>query len=597
VPLILRIRIHLIQRLQNTFGPDIQLMSLNRSKTDLLKRVIGLIKRKSPIFLGFLLNMASIGLIHAQEPVDKPNIIWISVEDMGPMLRIYGDSSVATPNLEQFSREAITFKNAFATAGVCAPSRSSIITGMHPVSIGTHNMRTGPSYAQREPNAETYKSSVGWKDINGKNVPEYAAVPPPYVKVFTEHLRASGYYTTNSAKTDYQFNSPITAWDEIGPNAHYKNRKTGQPFFAVFNFEVTHESRIFMKKNDPLLADEDKVRIPRYFPDLPVVREDIARAYSNIAELDLQVGQFLEKLKEEGLLNKTIIFFWSDHGGPFLRQKRAVGNSGLRVPLMVRLPKGEMAGKTVEDLVSLMDLGPTVLSLAEIRPPPYMHGKAFLGPFKTKEPHNYSIGSADRFEEAFDMSRSVMDGRFVYIRNFHPELPLIYRHSYREQIDMTRALIEMDQQGKLKGDAAYIFMKTKPMEELYDLAKDPDEVQNVAQVSEYQSKLKDLRTALEDWQKKVGDLGFVPESDLVQRMWPGFIQPCTDTVRFKKNNQKLVLACKTDGASIGYQVDDEIGGRRWNLYCKPLSIKSFKKIAARAVRIGFKTSAISYFSD
>ena len=162
---------------------------------------------------------------------------------------------------------------------------------------------------------------------------------------------------------------------------------------------------------------------------------------------------------------------------------------------------------------------------------------------------------------------------------------------------MTRALIEMDQQGKLKGDAAYIFMKTKPMEELYDLAKDPDEVQNVAQVSEYQSKLKDLRTALEDWQKKVGDLGFVPESDLVQRMWPGFIQPCTDTVRFKKNNQKLVLACKTDGASIGYQVDDEIGGRRWNLYCKPLSIKSFKKIAARAVRIGFKTSAISYFSD
>ncbi len=542
-----------------------------------------------------LFSLAFNSFLFAQSTTEKPNILWISVEDISPLLEVYGDKSIKTPNIDRLAKEGITFMNAFATAGVCAPSRSSIITGMYPVSLGTHNMRTGPHYAYREPEAETYNSYRSLKDVRGRNVPEYAAVPPPYVKVFTEYLRAAGYFTSNAAKTDYQFNSPITAWDEIGKDAHYKNRNAGQPFFAVFNHEITHESRIFMKKEDPMLSDINNLRIPKYFPDLPVVRKDVGRVYSNIIELDQQIGVLLDELKLEGLLDKTILFFWSDHGGPLLRQKRAVGNSGLRVPLIVRFPNGVLAGTKVEDIISLMDLGPTVLSLAGIKPPDHMQGKAFLGSYKTKKTHHYAFGSADRFDEAADMSRSVIDGRYVYIRNFRPELPLLYRNTYREQIDMTRTLIEMDQQGKLTGDASYIFMKTKPEEELYDLSNDPDEIHNLALASEHQTKLKEMRATLGDWQLEVGDLGFIPEADLVNMMWPGMIQPNTDNVGFKKETGKLILTCATEGASIAYQIDAEIGSKRWRLYSQALAEGSFKKVVARAVRLGYKTSKVSAY--
>lgn len=544
-------------------------------------------------YIQLFLFLAASSAIASQLP-DKPNILWISVEDISPSLNAYGDKSIQTPNIDRLAREGIVFTHAYSTAGVCAPSRSSIITGMYPVSIGTHNMRTGPHYAYREPDAETYKTYIALKDVRGRNVPEYAAVPPPYVKVFTEYLRAAGYYTTNAAKTDYQFNAPLTAWDEIGKDAHYRNRKKDQPFFAVFNHEITHESRVFMKKDDPLLADTANVRVPAYFPDLPVVRKDIARVYSNIMELDQQVGKLLDELKADGLLEKTIIFFWSDHGGPLLRQKRAVGNSGLHVPLIVRFPNGAMAGTKVDDIVSLMDLGPTVLSLAGIKPPAYMHGKAFLGNHKTSIPRKYTFGSADRFDEAADMSRSVIDGRFVYIRNFRPELPLIYRNAYREQIDMTRTLIGMDGAGQLNGDAAYIFMKTKQEEELYDLSTDPDEIKNLAGKVEHRATLTAMRTALAAWQLEIRDLGFIPEYDLVNMMWPGMIQGETAAVKFGKNGNNLVLSCATEGASIAYQTDDTIGGKHWMLYHQPIPLGSYKKIAARAVRIGYRTSVISY---
>jgi N-sulfoglucosamine sulfohydrolase len=207
--------------------------------------------------------------------------------------------------LTDLPKKASLIPMPIATAGVCAPSRSSIITGMYPVSIGSHNMRTGPHYAFREPENETYKDYYGLKDIKGRNVPEYATVPPPFVKCFTEYLRAAGYYTSNNAKTDYQFNSPITAWDEIGREATYKNRADGQPFFAVFNHEITHESRIFMKKEDPMLAaDKSKVNIPKYFPELPIVRQDVGRAYSNIMELDKQVGDMLKILGRRGIVGQ-----------------------------------------------------------------------------------------------------------------------------------------------------------------------------------------------------------------------------------------------------------------------------------------------------
>jgi arylsulfatase A-like enzyme len=527
--------------------------------------------------------------LYAQE---KPNILWLSCEDIGPILSCYGTKGISTPNIDRLANEGIRYTRAYATVPVSAPSRSSIITGMYPVSIGTQNMRTGNHYAFREPEAEKYKTYMEVRDHRGRNVPEYSAVLPPFVKCFPEYLRIDGYFCTNNAKCDYQFNSPITVWDEVGYNASLKNKPKDQPFFAVFNFEVTHESQIWGNKEHPMLVNTDSIDIPAYYPTIPVVKQDVGRKYSNIVELDRQIGEMLATLEKDGLLENTIIFFWSDHGGPLLRQKRAVGNSGLHVPLIVRYPDKKMAGTVVDDMVSLMDLGPTVLSLAGIEPPEYMHGKAFLGSYKTNEPHKYAFGSADRFDEAFDMTRSVLDGRYVYIRNYYPELPFFYRNKYREQIDMTRELARMSEDNELEGDAAYLFLKTKPEEELYDLQSDPHEVHNLAILPAYSQKLLELRTALADWQMTFGDKGFIDEYDLVQMMWPGLKQPVTDEPVFIIGKNTIDISCSTEGASIAYQINDEIGKHHWNVYHKPLVVKKGDEIVSRAVRIGYKTSTI-----
>ncbi|MDG5766041.1 sulfatase-like hydrolase/transferase [Balneolales bacterium ANBcel1] len=532
----------------------------------------------------------------AHDRSDLPNILWITTEDIGPLLSVYGTPGIHTPNIDRLAEDGIRYNHAYTTSGVCAPSRSSIITAMHQVSIGTHNMRTGSHYLYRSAEEETYETYQGVYDVTGRNVPEYSAVIPPYVRPFTEYLREVGYYTTNADKMDYQFSGPVTAWDESSPEAHYSNAPEGRPFFSIINHHVTHESRMWMKKDDPLLTHPDTVPIPDYFPDISVVREAQARNFSNIMELDEQVGEIIDQLKEEGIYDETVIFFWSDHGGPLLREKRAVGNTGLHVPLIVKLPHGEKAGTEVDDLVSLMDLGPTVMSLAGIPAPDHLHGRAFLGPYVTETPHPYIFGAADRFDTANDMSRSVLDGRFVYIRNFRPELPLIYRIAYREQIEMTRVLIEMNRLGKLEGDAAYIFMPTKPLEELYDLKYDPYEVNNVAEKPEYAEKLEELRGALADWQLEAGDMGFIPERDLVKMMWPGLIQPETKPVQFSHSGDKVTLRSPTEGARIAYQLGDRIDGDHWELYHKPVSLSAGETIQAKAVRIGYRPAERVRFS-
>ena len=528
---------------------------------------------------------------------EKTNILWLSCEDIDPILSCYGAKGISTPNIDRLAHEGIRYTHAYSTVGVCAPSRSSIITGMYPVSIGTQNMRTGNHYAFHQPEEEAYQSYVNVKDRRGRNVPEYSAVLPSYVKCFPEYLRMNEYYCTNNAKCDYQFNCPITVWDEVSSQASFVNRPKGKPFFAVFNFEVTHESKIWMNKDHPMLVDTDSIEIPDYYPNIPIVRSDVGRKYSNIEELDKQIGEMLDLLEKQGLLNNTIIFFWSDHGGPLLRQKRAVGNSGLHVPLLVRFPDKRRAGTVVDDVVSLMDLGPTALALAGIKTPDYIQGEAFLGDFKSNQPRKYAYGSADRFDESRDMSRSVIDGRFVYIRNYYPELPLIHRVKYREQIEMTQELIKMDQAGDLHGKAAYIFMKTKPEEELYDLQNDPYEVNNIAQMPAYSQKLKELRSALADWQLKYGDKGFIDEYDLVQMMWPGLNQPVTQKPEIRIVNNEVSISCATEGASIAYQLNNGIGQPFWNVYYKPVHLQKGDKIIARAVRIGYKTSETYQFKN
>ena len=523
---------------------------------------------------------------------EKLNVIWISCEDMGPVLGTYGVNEISTPNIDKLAEQGVKYTNAYSTVGVCAPSRFSIITGMYPARLGAHNMRSGNFYTYKDPDKLTYKQNKGVVDKSGENVPEYEVVTPANVKVFTEYLRNENYYCVNNNKCDYQFNSPFTAWDEVSGNISYKDRPENTPFFYVKNLMVTHESRIWLRKDEPITVDKNILKIPAYYPDIPEVRNDIAIKYSNIQEMDRQVGEIISDLKNDNLLDKTIIFFWSDHGGNLLRQKRAVGNSGLKVPLIVRFPDGYRSGEVDDRIVSLMDLGPTTMSLLGIKPPLFLDGKAFLGKFKTK-PRSYAFGSADRFDESTDMQRSVIDGRYVYIKNFMPELPLIYKNKYREQVSMNKKIIQMSNDNELIGDSKYIFMKTKQEEELYDLKYDPYEVNNIANNPDYKDKLIELRDALKSWQNEIDDKGFTNESELINEFWPNMIQPLTKSVEITVLDNIISLKCDTSGASIGYQIGSQIGSQNWNLYNKPFNILPNQKIASRAIKIGYKASAIT----
>ena len=521
------------------------------------------------------------------------NVVWISCEDMGPILGSYGNDLIKTPNLDKLASEGVRYTNAYSTAGVCAPSRFSIITGMYSARLGAHNMRTGNYHNYKTPEQVSYRKNIGVLDTEGKNIPEYEVVTPTYVKPFTEILRNNGYYCANNFKCDYQFNTPFTAWDEVSSTVSYRDAPKDKPFFYVWNSLLTHESRIWERSNQPLSVNPQDITIPSYFPDIPEVRNDIARKYSNIEEMDKKVGELLIQLEEDGLLESTIIMFWSDHGGNLLRQKRAVGNSGLNVPLIIRYPNKKDAGKVDERIVSLMDLGPTVLSLLGIKPPKYYDGKAIAGQYE-QSPRKYVFGTADRFDESIDMQRSVLDGRYVYIKNFMPEKPLIYRNKYREQINMNSKLIQMDSLNKLEGDAKYIFMKTKPNEEFYDLLNDPYEVNNIIDDTKQADRINDFRVALENWQREINDQGFIAENKLVESFWPNMIQPVTKNVEFKNIGDGLYeLTSITNGASIGYQIDEKIGTSSWNLYNKPIRIGNNQKIVARAIRIGYKASEIT----
>ena len=303
------------------------------------------------------------------QPTSRPNIVWISNEDMSPHLGAYGDALARTPRLDRFAREAVRYTNAFSTAPVCAPSRAAVITGMYQTAIGAQHMRTTENTVPELPGP-------------------YLAVPPFYVKAFPEYLRAAGYFTSNRAKTDYQFGVPFTIWDDLGNGAHWRNRPDAQqPFFSVFNLEITHESRIFpsspARKGKPLVTDLAKITVPPYYPDTPVVREELARMYDNIADLDGQVAEILKQLEDDGLAENTIVFYWSDHGDGVPRAKRSLYDSGLRVPLMIRWPKAlaptTTPGSVNDELVSLLDLAPTVLAIAGVEIPTHLQGRPLLG--------------------------------------------------------------------------------------------------------------------------------------------------------------------------------------------------------------------------
>ncbi len=512
-----------------------------------------------------------------------PNFVFIICEDISCNLHCYGDSIAQTPHLDQLARNGMLFTNAFSVAGVCAPSRSGIITGMYPVSIGTHHMRT------------RIKDNI-------LPVKKYSPVIPAPIKCFTEHLRAAGYYCTNKGKRDYQFKVPITAYDDLGLNGStWKNCPKGKPFFCTFNIFDTHESQIWKRANQRLEFHPDSMPTPPYFPDVYKIRRDIAQNYTNIKSMDKKVGEILDKLKKDNLLDHTFVIFISDHGGPLPRQKREINHTGLHVPLIIRFPGAKHAGSINTHLISFVDLAPTFLALAGIKIPSYMQGQAFLAN-NTYKPRKYIYGARDRMDTQYDQVRSVIGKRFVYIRNYHPEKPWIQHIEYRENMSTMKVLREMHQNNKLNKIQKKWFLPQKEKEELYDLKNDPFETVNLANNPDYKDTLIKFRKACDNWLSQTGDMGNIPELSMIQSMWPGLQQPLTDPPEFSIKNSNVQIISNTWGASIAYQIKNKDQPKpnpnepnNWELYTQPLKIKKDQRIYALAIRIGFKQSPMQIF--
>ena len=520
----------------------------------------------------------------------QPNIIWLVAEDQSPNLPSFGDSTITTPTLSRLAAEGVCYDNFFTAHPVCAPARASIITGMYANRIGASHMRTGPWYSDEVPPEVVARAAQYLPEA----IVPYEAVPPPNVKMFTEYLRAAGYYCTNNSKQDYQFKKTMTAWDENSNQAFWAKRQKGQPFFAVFNFGVTHESRIWAKAEDSLwVADDLEVPIPPYLPDTEVGRKDVRRMYSNIREMDAQVGEVLDQLEEDGLLDSTIIFWYSDHGGPLPRQKRLLYDSGIKVPMIIRFPGQQFAGQRDNRMISFIDLAPTVLSLAGLEPREYMDGKAFLGEYTRQEEPQYVFGAADRFDEMYDRIRTVRDKRYKYFRYYMPEKPMYLDVAYRRQQPIMQELLRLRDAGELTPEQALWFREQKPREELFDLENDPHELNNLAEDPAYAEKLAELRQVCEDWVEDIDDTGMRPEPELIESMWPGMVQPETADPVIEWNGTRASLTCATEGASIGYKLigaEDDPAEMPWMIYRSPIEVPVGKELVAIAHRIGYKRS-------
>ncbi len=443
----------------------------------------------------FLLLLAALVVLGCAVAGDaapaRPNILWLTCEDIGPQLGAYGDAFATTPNLDRLAARGMICTRAWSCGPVCAPARTTIISGLHAPSLGAEHMRS--------------------------------LVPMPEgFRMYPQYLRAAGYYCTNNDKEDYNLEKPGRVWDESSRRAHWKNRPQGQPFFAVFNYTVTHESQIRKRPHTPV-HDPAKIRVPAYHPDTPEVRQDWAQYYDKITEMDAQAGKSLRELAEAGLAEDTIVFFYGDHGPGMPRCKRFPYNSGLQVPLIVYVPEKWRSlapadyrpGGKSDRLVSFIDLAPTVLSLASVKPPDTMQGVAFMGRYAAPAPA-FNFGFRGRMDERYDLVRSATDGRYVYLRNYLPQLPHGQHVAYMFETPTTQVWKRLFDEGKLPPAQAYFWQRKAP-EELYDLRTDLDEVKNLVASDAAQPALKRLRRALRAHLLATRDLGFLPEAERERR--------------------------------------------------------------------------------
>lgn len=432
------------------------------------------------------------------QALERPNIVWINCEDLDETLGCYGDPMAKTPHLDELAKESIRYLQAFANAPICAPARSCLITGMQPVSLGSQHLRCEVTL-------------------------------PPGVQPFPRTLREAGYFVTNYAKTDYNF-SPDGIYDYWKKDlAPWRQRKKDVPFFSFIVLGTTHEGPANLKEryqqavaqlHKDLFHDADRVQVPPYFPQTPAMKDILARYHDLVSAMDQEVGQVLQALKEDGLWEDTIVWFFSDHGHGLPRHKRWLLDSGLRVPLLVRIPakwshlaRGLQPGSTTDQLVTFVDFAPTVLDLASVELPGYLLGAPFLGSHITS-PRSRVFATRDRADDLFEVSRAVHDGRHIYVRHFLPHLPYIQSGRIMgDQKDAMRELRRARNAGELDVISSQIWAPSKPLEELYDLSADPHEIHNLAGDPAYAGLLEKRRAELKEWMLAQRDTGLLPEAE------------------------------------------------------------------------------------
>ena len=467
------------------------------------------------------------------EPL-RPNILWISAEDLSAgTLGCYGGQA-HTPRIDALAAGGLRFEAAFAAAPVCAPSRSAIITGVMPTTLGSLPMRC-------------------------------KATAPAHVVGFPKLLRSAGYYCTNNSKTDYNFTKTFDAgWHESSGKAHWRNRPDrSQPFFAVFNRTVTHESGLFGARPDEVRArlpekvraDPAAVRVPPFYPDTPVIRAALASRLDLAAALDEEVGEILDELAADGLADNTIVVFWGDHGEGIPHGKRSLTEHGLRVPLIVdvpprcaaatTLPGGGAAAGVTGNLVSLLDLGPTMLDLAGVPQPDWMEGRSFLGPAAVSR--EIVIGARDRMDAPSGFGRTVRDGRYRYVRHFLPWISGDDLPDYANGVPITGALRAAQAAGTLPSGAGWFARATRPVEELFDVTGDPEELSDRSADPEYSADLVRLREELRAWMRATRDTGVLPEPILRREArtagseWAIF-HPAGDDTTAQRRHEKILAA-------------------------------------------------------
>ena len=425
------------------------------------------------------------------EAADRPNVLWLTSEDHGVEMGCYGDALATTPNVDRLAARGMIYTRVWSNAPVCAPARTTLISGLHATSTGAEHMRSLVAY-------------------------------PAGQRMYPQLLRDAGYYCSNNAKEDYNLAKPGQVWDDSSRRGHWRHRSPGQPFFAVFNSEKSHESRIRSGGGDAV-HDPAKVPVPPYHPDTTEVRRDWARYYDAVSEADADAGRVLAQLEADGLVEDTVVFYFGDHGSGMPRSKRWPYHSGLHVPLVVFIPEkfrdlrpaDYRPGGSSDRLVSFVDFAPTVLSVAGVRPPDWMQGRAFLGRFIAPAPE-FLHGFRGRMDERHDLVRSVTDGRYVYIRNYMPHLIYGQHLDYMWQTPTTRVWERLHEEGGLTPEQD-AFWNRKAPEELYDLQNDPHEVRNLAGAESYAAIKAGLRAAQRAQVMAVRDVGFIPEGERVFR--------------------------------------------------------------------------------